>query len=216
MDEKGLPKKGSIGRPKRSEAGAKQIELMERRKRVAELHTQGLYWTAIGLELGISDTQAANDWKAWMAECREYPGREAQREFARASYESDLEADRQRPRTVRRRCCSGVGGNGRRDAVSRENGWPVVYEASDGRVPVDDVPVINVADVEHVQVVGPSIFIEKPGPLGCWSVVVRSKPRGCSHVSTVTVVTIDDMDRESANHAAETILRAAYNQAPRW
>ena len=92
MDEKGLPKKGSIGRPKRSEAGAKQIELMERRKRVAELHTQGLYWTAIGLELGISDTQAANDWKAWMAECREYPGREAQREFARASYESDLEA----------------------------------------------------------------------------------------------------------------------------
>jgi hypothetical protein len=27
-----------------------------------------------------------------MAECREYPGREAQREFARASYESDLEA----------------------------------------------------------------------------------------------------------------------------
>jgi len=100
--------------------------------------------------------------------------------------------------------------------VSRENGWPVVYEASDGRVPVDDVPVINVADVEHVQVVGPSIFIEKPGPLGCWSVVVRSKPRGCSHVSTVTVVTIDDMDRESANHAAETILRAAYNQAPGW
>ena len=92
MDEKGLPKKGSIGRPKRSEAGAKQIELMERRKRVAELHTQGLYWIAIGLELGISDTQAANDWKAWMAECREYPGREAQREFARASYESDLEA----------------------------------------------------------------------------------------------------------------------------
>ena len=73
--------------------------------------------------------------------------------------------------------------------MSRENGWPVVYEASDGRVPVDDVPVINVADVEHVQVVGPSIFIEKPGPLGCWSVVVRSKPRGCSHVSTVTVVT---------------------------
>ncbi len=92
MDEKGSLKKHSGGRPKRSESGAKQIELLERRKRVAELHAAGMFWTSIGRELGISDTQAKNDWKAWMAECREYPGREEQREFVRASYEADLEA----------------------------------------------------------------------------------------------------------------------------
>lgn len=99
--------------------------------------------------------------------------------------------------------------------MSRENGWPVVYEASDGRVFVDDVPVIHGADIAHIDCIRSAISVDAPGPT-VWSVVVTSKPSESSHVSTVTVVTINDLGREAAEQIARTIREAAYNQAPGW